>query len=543
MLHFLQNKKPYFWLKPNYLYLFFFITLISVFAHNASLSLWDQDEAAYAGFAKTMIATGDWLIPDFMWSEIHRKPPLHFWNIAMSYQVFGINEFSVRLPSALSIILTYMVMFFWGRKLFGHKIAFISSLVLSTTLLIPFLAKVSVTDATLLLFSTICAFSVLQIVLKPHFKYVIFFWTSFALALLTKGPPIIIFCVVFVFLILILHPNRKYLLKLQPWFFLPLAVLPLFLWGYLAYQRDGGVFINWMIDWYILKRINGSVLGQSGPPGTHILLIIGFFIPYLMFLPKAFLKAFKGIYKRKSEDLLLGCWFVAGWLIYEFSPSKLPAYTIVAHVPLAILIAKTIYNYSTTQTRPVKTIIIVQFSIMFLITLALLGASLFIEMSFTFKLSIIFFNLMLGIGVFMAFKNINSRQFIPTILSLNVGFLFILTILVLPQIDQYKNSTQRVANYIGAHHPSKTTIVIANTKGHPPSLPFYLSLFSKNITEEQDINLMLSQYQSDQDFVFILNETQKNEFQKIYPKITSKKNESYLTDRKGKANYYIVSNK
>ncbi len=44
--------------------------------------LWDQDEAAYAGFAHQMLATGDWRLPGFAWSEVHRKPPLHFWLIA-----------------------------------------------------------------------------------------------------------------------------------------------------------------------------------------------------------------------------------------------------------------------------------------------------------------------------------------------------------------------------------------------------------------------------------------------------------------------------
>jgi 4-amino-4-deoxy-L-arabinose transferase-like glycosyltransferase len=90
-----------------------------LFFGNNWVSLWDQDEAAYAGFAKTMIESGNWLMPEFMWSEVHRKPPLHFWNIAISYKMFGINEFAVRFPSALFILLTLILVFFGTRKIFA----------------------------------------------------------------------------------------------------------------------------------------------------------------------------------------------------------------------------------------------------------------------------------------------------------------------------------------------------------------------------------------------------------------------------------------
>ena len=49
-------------LKRNYLYIYIFIAILIAFAHNNSISLWDQDEAAYAGFAKNMIDSGNWLI-------------------------------------------------------------------------------------------------------------------------------------------------------------------------------------------------------------------------------------------------------------------------------------------------------------------------------------------------------------------------------------------------------------------------------------------------------------------------------------------------
>jgi len=42
-----------------------FIIILFMLLVNNGLTLWDQDEAAYAGFGKRMLETGDWLIPNF----------------------------------------------------------------------------------------------------------------------------------------------------------------------------------------------------------------------------------------------------------------------------------------------------------------------------------------------------------------------------------------------------------------------------------------------------------------------------------------------
>jgi 4-amino-4-deoxy-L-arabinose transferase-like glycosyltransferase len=66
------------------------LVIVNAFVRNASTPLWDQDEAAYAGFARRMIETGNWVVPEFMWSEPHRKPPFLFWSIAVSFKLFGV---------------------------------------------------------------------------------------------------------------------------------------------------------------------------------------------------------------------------------------------------------------------------------------------------------------------------------------------------------------------------------------------------------------------------------------------------------------------
>ena len=208
------------------------ILIMLLFINNGNVSLWDQDESAYAAFAYKMNETGNYLIPDFYWSSMHRKPPLHFWNIAGSYKIFGVNEFAVRFPSALSIALLYLALYFFARKISGdRRMPIYSVIVLATCFFIPFIAKVSVTDATLLLFSTLCAIALYHVLEKQSLFWLLTFWICFALALLTKGPPIILFTGVLGLLILIFHPGRKGLLRLHPWFFSSAGISTSYLLG------------------------------------------------------------------------------------------------------------------------------------------------------------------------------------------------------------------------------------------------------------------------------------------------------------------------
>jgi 4-amino-4-deoxy-L-arabinose transferase-like glycosyltransferase len=59
-------------------YLILVLFTILLFINNDSLALWEQDEAAYAGFAYNMVEREQYLIPDFEWSWPHRKPPYFF---------------------------------------------------------------------------------------------------------------------------------------------------------------------------------------------------------------------------------------------------------------------------------------------------------------------------------------------------------------------------------------------------------------------------------------------------------------------------------
>ncbi len=531
----LQAKETYHKLKPYFPFLYFCLLAFILFAGNTH-SLTDQDEAAYAGFAKQMIETGNWVTPEFMWSEVHRKPPLHFWNIALSYKVFGVNEFAVRFPSALFVLLTCLLVFFAGKKIVGERLALLWVVVLSTSLLVPVLGKISVTDSTLLFFTTVCAFSLYFVLEERKWKWVLVFWISFALALLTKGPPVVLFALGLSGLLLVLHPKRKNLIMFHPWLFLPMAFLPLLAWGYATTHYDDGKFVGWMIDWYILKRVGGSVFGQSGFPGMHLLMIILFFIPWLLFLPQAFKTLFTQFFKDKKEGLFFSAWFVAGWFIFELSPSKLPAYVVAAHVPLAFFIARSAGE----QKLPAKFWLIIHHLISFVLFAAIVAVPFIMNVAAAAKILFVSVGVALLVASIVSLFVLRTKWFLPALISVAVLLQFCLWQVLVPATDEYKNSTKRVANYATEHADKTSRVIIANGQNKPPSLPFYLGNKFNTIQDEYDFSVLLKTWYSDSACVLILNEKQNALFAQTVPALVVKKVETISELKQAFPDYYII---
>ncbi len=311
---------------------------LNLLVANHSTPLWDQDEAAYAGFAHTMLQTGDWAIPEFAWSEPHRKPPLHFWLVASSFAVLGENTFALRLPGALAFGLTCLLLALWGAPVFGRERAWGGALVLGSSVA-PLFGKVALVDGSLLLAQTVAVLGLLRFMHSQRWRWAAVMGVGLAAGMLLKGPPVLIVVIGAMGVIAVLHPQRRALIRLHPWAVIPLAALPLLLWGWVAWLRDGGEFVRWMLDWYVLRRASSAVFGQTGPPGTYLASFALLLFPWFGLLPAALVRTVRRLRARDPVYIAAAAWLCSGWLIYELLPSKLPAYALGAYPALAVILA------------------------------------------------------------------------------------------------------------------------------------------------------------------------------------------------------------
>ena len=109
-------------------------------------------------------------------------------------------------------------------------------------------------------------------------------------------------------------------------------------------------------------------------------------------------------------------------------------------------------------------------------------------------------------------------------------------------IDNYKDSTRKVSEFIASKAKSQSEIIIGNTTGHPPSLPFYLSSNFTSIVDTIPESDFLMKYKSDKPEVFILTLEQKNQMNQLDSNVHFEEISSFFVDRKGKANYFILMN-
>src|SRR6056300_795461 len=70
--------------------------------------LFDWDEINFAEAAREMIVSGDYFQVQIDFLPFWEKPPLFIWMQALAMKVFGINEFSARLPNAVAGITTLL---------------------------------------------------------------------------------------------------------------------------------------------------------------------------------------------------------------------------------------------------------------------------------------------------------------------------------------------------------------------------------------------------------------------------------------------------
>ncbi|MCF8234207.1 MAG: glycosyltransferase family 39 protein [Bacteroidales bacterium] len=156
----------------------------------------NEDEATRGLIAMEMMFSGDYVTPTIHGELYYNKPPLFNWLLAAFFGVFNsYDEFILRLPSILALILLGYLIYYFVKKEFGWKTGLLTALIyLTTGRLIMFESFFCQID---MLFSCF-VYAAMMSVYFYHKKqnYWLLFVVSYAisaLAFLSKGLPGIVF--------------------------------------------------------------------------------------------------------------------------------------------------------------------------------------------------------------------------------------------------------------------------------------------------------------------------------------------------------------
>src|ERR1017187_6184062 len=67
--------------------------------------LMDDEDSARAQISRNMIQSGDWVTPRLNGIRYFEKPPLMFWAVAASFEIFGVSDTAARIPTCVFGIL------------------------------------------------------------------------------------------------------------------------------------------------------------------------------------------------------------------------------------------------------------------------------------------------------------------------------------------------------------------------------------------------------------------------------------------------------
>ena len=361
---------------------------LSLFFRLGDSLLWDVDECRNARCTVEMLERGDLVVPTFNGELRTHKPILLYWLTMSSVSLLGPTETAMRLPSALCGLGTVCCVWYIGRCLFSTAVAWLSALMLSSSLLFVMASRAATPDATLIFCQTLGLTFFVRAFL-PYFRAGLTgsldsavngsssFWNwilmyvSLGLAMLAKGPvglvlPLII-CGAWLFFSRLFSVSQRFE-KSASWLGLLRQVvvesLPAFVrsawqlrpirgvvlasavaapWYVLVGLRTDGL---WLRGFFLEHNLSRAMQTMEGHTGSSVLfyplaLCVGFF-PWSVFLGPALLQLVSELRSgsERGRALLFGlCWIGCPMLAFSLAATKLPSYITPGYPGIVLIVA------------------------------------------------------------------------------------------------------------------------------------------------------------------------------------------------------------
>ncbi|MDZ7959890.1 MAG: glycosyltransferase family 39 protein [Aulosira sp. DedQUE10] len=201
-------------------------------------SLMAHDEGYYAGRARQMFDSGDWIAP---WGNAHHKTPGSYWLIATSYKLFGVSEISARLPSAIASIFALFILYEIGKIILGKKIAWLAATILSVEFLWLQSSRLAAPDIPMILLVLLAILSLIKAESHPKYSDFLLFIAGLCFGLGFLMRSFMIFLPMVALLPYLIKEHRRHHHLANPMLYLGLAVgfIPTLAWLCLSWWRYG----------------------------------------------------------------------------------------------------------------------------------------------------------------------------------------------------------------------------------------------------------------------------------------------------------------
>lgn len=98
------------------------------------VDLMDPDAGVYASISKNMVLNNDWINLVFQDKDWLDKPHFPFWITAIFFKIFGMHEWSYKLPGILFVMMGARYTYLFAKKYYNENIALWASFILLSSL-------------------------------------------------------------------------------------------------------------------------------------------------------------------------------------------------------------------------------------------------------------------------------------------------------------------------------------------------------------------------------------------------------------------------
>jgi 4-amino-4-deoxy-L-arabinose transferase-like glycosyltransferase len=332
----------------------FIFCLFIVFSDLGGAALFEPDEGRNAEVAREILLLDDWVTPHYDFIPRLDKPIFFFWLVAFSFKLFGLSEWSARLPSVLAGLGCLSLAYILARSMFGRWAALWSVLILLTCVEFFALSRIVILDMTLTLFlSLTLAFFWFGHLSAGRSKRTLFLlmYAAMGVATLIKGPVGFMLPAAVIFFYLLFSRKWIVLREMEILSGVPVFLLTVGSW-YVAVELCNPGYLRHFLWEENLARFATTRFKRSEPWYYFIVVLVAGFFPWTVLLPIGI----ADLRKRSltDEQLFLILWIALPFFVFSLSASKLPHYILPLYPPLAILVGAMIAKVFTDSSAKIS---------------------------------------------------------------------------------------------------------------------------------------------------------------------------------------------
>ena len=311
----------------------------------------NPDEGRYSEISREMAASGDFVTPRLNCLKYFEKPPLQYWATAISFTLFGENEFAARLYTALCGLGCILLVAYTGKRVFDEETGMLAGLVLLSAPYFVAMSEVVTLDMGVTFWLTLAVSSLLisqhSSVEFSRRRWLWLAWTGMAAAVLSKGLIGIVFPAAAVFLYCIFQRNFRLLWKLE-WVVGPLVFLAITVPWFALVSHQNPEFPQFFFIHEHVERFLSTVHRREQPWWFFFPILLAGFLPWAIALIPAFVQGWRrpphlcresgasGTFAPHKFVLIYSIFIL---LFFSKSGSKLAGYILPMFPVLALVIS------------------------------------------------------------------------------------------------------------------------------------------------------------------------------------------------------------